>query len=60
MIGVVFKKEMLSHLLSQRFAACTILAVVLIIANGVLTRLATSHSEPLRRPNHTKSLIIRS
>ena len=37
MIGIVFKKEMLSHLLSQRFAACTILAVVLIIANGVLT-----------------------
>ena len=37
MIGVVFKKEMLSHLLSQRFAACTILAVVLIITNGVLT-----------------------
>ncbi len=37
MIGIVFKKEMLSHLLSQRFAACTILAVVLIIANGVLS-----------------------
>ena len=36
MIGIVFKKEMLSHLLSQRFAACTILAVVLIIANGIL------------------------
>ena len=27
---------MLSHLLSQRFAACTALAVVLIIANGML------------------------
>lgn len=37
MIQVVFKKEILSHLFSQRFAACTILAVVLIIANGVLT-----------------------
>ena len=37
MIGIVFKKEMLSHLLSQRFAACTILAVVFIIANGVLS-----------------------
>ena len=37
MIGIVFKKEMLSHLLSQRFAACTALAVVLIIANGTLT-----------------------
>ena len=37
MIGIMFKKEMLSHLLSQRFAACTALAVVLIIANGVLT-----------------------
>jgi len=37
MIGIVFKKEMLSHLLSQRFAACTALAVVLIIANGMLT-----------------------
>ena len=37
MIGIVFKKEMLSHLLSQRFAACTALAVVLIIANGLLT-----------------------
>ncbi len=37
MIGIVFKKEMISHLLSQRFAACTALAVVLIIANGMLT-----------------------
>ena len=37
MIGIVFRKEMLSHLLSQRFAACTALAVVLIIANGMLT-----------------------
>ena len=37
MIGIVFKKEMQSHLLSQRFAACTALAVVLIIANGMLT-----------------------
>ena len=37
MIGIVFQKEMLSHLLSQRFAACTALAVVLIIANGILT-----------------------
>ena len=37
MIGIVFKKEMLNHLLSQRFAACTILAIVLIIGNGVLT-----------------------
>ena len=37
MIGIVFKKEMLSHLLSLHFAACTALAVVLIIANGVLT-----------------------
>ncbi len=36
MLGIVFKKEMLSHLMSQRFAACTVLAVVLIIANGVL------------------------
>ena len=37
MIGIVFKKEMLSHLLSQRFATCTVLAVVLIVANGVLS-----------------------
>ncbi len=37
MIGIVFKKEMLSHLLSQRFAACTALDVVPIIANGMLT-----------------------
>ncbi len=37
MIGIVFKKEMLGHLLSQRFAACTALAVMLIIANGMLT-----------------------
>jgi len=37
MIGIVFKKEMLSHLLSQRFAACTIVAVVLLLANGLLT-----------------------
>jgi len=37
MIRIVFQKEMLSHLLSQRFAACTVVAVVLIIANGLLT-----------------------
>ena len=45
MIGIVFKKEMLSHLLSQRFAACTILAVVLIIANGVLTTQTYVHKK---------------
>ena len=45
MIGIVFKKEMLSHLLSQRFAACTILAVVLIIANGVLTSQTYVHKK---------------
>jgi len=36
-VRIVFQKEMLSHLLSQRFAACTIVVVVLIIANGLLT-----------------------
>ena len=45
MIGIVFKKEMLSHLLSQRFAACTALAVVLIIANGVLSTQAYVHKK---------------
>ena len=45
MIGIVFKKEMLSHLLSQRFAACTILAVVLIIANGILTTQTYVHKK---------------
>ena len=45
MIGIVFKKEMLSHLLSQRFAACTALAVVLIIANGVLTSQTYVHKK---------------
>ena len=45
MIGIVFKKEMLSHLLSQRFAACTILAVVLIVANGVLTSQTYVHKK---------------
>ena len=45
MIGIVFKKEMLSHLLSQRFAACTVLAVVLIIANGVLATQTYVHKK---------------
>ena len=37
MIAAVFKKELLSHLLSQRFAICTILAVLLMSANGLLS-----------------------
>ena len=37
MIATVFKKELLSHLLSQRFAICTILAVLLMSANGLLS-----------------------
>ena len=45
MISIVFKKEMLSHLLSQRFAACTILAVILIITNGVLTTQTYVHKK---------------
>ena len=45
MIGIVFKKEMLSHLLSQRFAVCTLLAVVLIVANGVLTTQTYVHKK---------------
>ena len=45
MISIVFKKEMLSHLLSQRFAACTTLAVVLIVANGVLTTQTYVHKK---------------
>ena len=45
MIGIVFKKEMLSHLISQRFAACTLLAVVLIVANGVLTTQTYVHKK---------------
>ena len=45
MIGIVFKKEMLSHLLSQCFAACTILSVVLIIANGILTTQTYVHKK---------------
>ncbi|MCY4605610.1 MAG: ABC transporter permease subunit [Gemmatimonadetes bacterium] len=47
MIGIVFKKEMLSHLLSQRFAACTILAVVLLIANGALTTQTYVHKKAI-------------
>ena len=45
MIGIVLKKEMFSHMLSMRFAACTVLAVVLIIANGVLTTQTYVHSK---------------
>ena len=45
MVGIVFKKEMLSHLISQRFAACTLLAVVLIVANGVLTTQTYVHKK---------------
>ena len=45
MIGIVFKKEMLSHLLSQRFAVCTALAVVLIIANGAITTQTYVHKK---------------
>ena len=45
MIGIVFKKEMLSHLLSQRFAACTILAVVLIVVNGMLSSQTYVHKK---------------
>ena len=37
MIAAVFKKELLSHLLSQRFAICTILAVLLMSSNGLLS-----------------------
>ena len=45
MIGIVFKKEMLSHLFSQRFAACTALAVVLIMANGLLSTQTYVHKK---------------
>jgi len=41
MIGSVFQKEMLS----QRFAACTVLAVVLIIANGLLSTQTYVHKK---------------
>ena len=37
MIAVVFKKELLSHLLSRQFAICTILAVLLMSTNGLVT-----------------------
>ena len=37
MIAVVFKKELLSHLLSRQFAICTTLAVLLMSTNGLVT-----------------------
>ena len=37
MIAAVFKKELLSHLLSQRFATCTVLAVLMMSTNGLVT-----------------------
>ena len=37
MIAVVFKKELLSHLLSRQFAICTILAVLLMGTNGLVS-----------------------
>ncbi len=36
MIAVVFKKELLSHLLSRQFAICTTLAVLLMSTNGLV------------------------
>ncbi|MXY84333.1 MAG: ABC transporter permease subunit [Gemmatimonadetes bacterium] len=37
MISVVFKKELLSHLLSRQFAICTALAVLLMSTNGLVS-----------------------
>lgn len=37
MISVVFKKELLSHLLSRQFAICTTLAVLLMSTNGLVS-----------------------
>lgn len=37
MIAVVFKKELLSHLLSRQFAICTTLAVLLMSTNGLVS-----------------------
>ena len=37
MIAIVFKRELLSHLLSRQFAICTALAVLLMSTNGLVT-----------------------
>ena len=37
MIAIVFKKELLSHLLSRQFAICTTLAVLLMSTNGLVS-----------------------
>ena len=37
MIAIVFKRELLSHLLSRQFAICTTLAVLLMSTNGLVT-----------------------
>ena len=37
MITIVFKKELLSHLFSRQFAICTILAVLLMSTNGLVS-----------------------
>ncbi len=61
MIGIVFKKEMLSHLLSQRFAACTVLAVVHECAfshlGGVATRYAPKASQHTDKQNKGDSIM---
>ncbi len=45
MIAVVFKKELLSHLLSRQFAICTTLAVLLMSTNGLVTSQSWSLKE---------------
>ena len=54
MIAVVFKKELLSHLVSRQFAICTTLAVLLMSTNGLIT----SQSWSLKKASYqTKKAI---
>ncbi|MCY3667989.1 MAG: ABC transporter permease subunit [Gemmatimonadetes bacterium] len=54
MITAVFKKELLSHLFSQQFAICTILAVILMSTNG----LVTSQNWSLKKASYQAQKVV--
>ena len=56
MIAIVVKKELLTHLISQRFAVCTTLAVLLMIANG----LVSSQNWTLKKANYQAKKALES
>ena len=65
MIAVVFKKELLSHLLSRQFAICTTLAVLLMSTNGLvssqnwtLKKASYQAKRPSKSKSHAISLIM--